>query len=105
MVFVQSMKNTPDISLISPRNDRAPLEKSMGGISLPQSILLVAAQILQTGKEVEILDKNFPEDQFTSPSAERVGASLLGAPYIPEALKISQSLESDQKLILGDLFR
>ncbi|MBI2140497.1 hypothetical protein HYU14_06235 [Candidatus Woesearchaeota archaeon] len=87
-------KNNKAIDLIQPRhNYAAPLEvQQYGHLFMPTSLLTVAARLLGAGVEVHFTDENFERH---TPQSNIIGLNLLGPPYIPEAIKIIQTLESE----------
>ena len=92
------------ILLIQPRHIYAPTLESnkLGHIYMPVSLLSAAAIFLKIGFEVEFVDENISKADISN---NIIGINLLGAPYIPEALKIENRLkeiyDNDYTLLLG----
>lgn len=88
------------IDLIQPRHNYAPAE-GPGHIYMPTSLLTIAARLLDSGIDVKIFDENLNP---YSGSSNIVGINLLGAPYIPEAIKLENKIKKnhpDAKFLLG----
>ncbi len=81
------------IDLIQPRHNYAPdhREERQGHIYLPTSLHTAAARLANAGVEVEVHDENLRLAEVNSPI---VGVNLLGAPYIPEVIKLQQKLRA-----------
>lgn len=91
------------IDLIQPRHNYAPPIESgeMGHIYMPTALLTVAARLINAGAEIVFHDENLKIAQATS---DKIGISLLGAPYIPKAMKLQEMLEQEaqgRKYFLG----
>ncbi|MAG60916.1 hypothetical protein CL619_03970 [archaeon] len=84
------------IDLIQPRHNYAPSIESgeQGHVYLPTALLTVAARLLEAGIYVGVHDENLKEAKVNS---KNVGISLLGAPYIPEAISLQERLEQEAK--------
>ncbi len=84
------------IDLIRPRHSYAPLtsEERIGHVYMPTSLLTVAARLLHVGVEVHFHDENlYPKNV----SSRYVGFNLLGAPYIPEVMKVQDAIADETK--------
>jgi len=79
------------IDLIQPRHNYAS-DTGLGQIYMPTSLLTVGARLLGQGLEVEFHDENIRQANITS---EYVGINLLGAPYIPEAIKLQDKINKE----------
>lgn len=82
------------IDLIQPRHNYAPAasEGKLGHIYLPTSLLTAGAVLLGAGIDINLHDENLS----TKPIASRyVGINLLGAPYIPEAIKLQNQIRQE----------
>ena len=91
------------IDLIQPRHNYASENKSkLGHLYMPTSLLTVGARLLNIGVDVDFYDENF---KFYDNKTNYVGVNLLGAPYIPEVIKLQQRIKQnskeDFKFILG----
>jgi len=92
------------IHLIQPRHNYAsdPQKEQKGHIYLPTSLLTAAARLIRAGVEVILHDENLRPAQIDS---NKIGVNLVGAPYIPEVIKLKEKLQlqiRDQiELILG----
>lgn len=77
------------IDLIQPRHNYAPpIEKEpKGHIYLNASLLSVGSRLMHAGADVTFRDENLHPRQINS---NLVGINLLGAPYVPEAIKIQK---------------
>ena len=66
---------------------------------MPTSLLTAAARLIAAGVDVEIHDENIN----TQYNFEHIGINLLGAPYIPEAIRIQNEIsrKENAKYILG----
>jgi len=62
---------------------------------MPTPLLFVAAKIINAGGKVEIFDENI--EKYNG-SSKAVGIGLIGAPYIPEAIKIIQRIKKKRKV-------
>ncbi len=83
------------ITLIQPRHNYAtPGEEStLGHVYLPTSLLTAGARLLQAGVKVQFFDENVNPVPFLD--SEYVGINLLGAPYIPEVMRLQRCLVQD----------
>lgn len=79
------------IDLIQPRHSYAPAQ-GLGHIYMPTSLLTAGARLLAAGVDVEFHDENITGATITS---DNVGVNLLGAPYIPEVIKLQQRIRKD----------
>ena len=75
------------IDLIQPRHNYAPKE-GVGHIYMPTSLLTAGARLLNAGIDVTFHDENLRPLEVSS---NYVGFNLLGAPYIPEVIKLQQT--------------
>ena len=82
------------IELIQPRHNYAPAiqEERLGHIYIPTSLLTAGAVLQNAGIDVRIHDENFGYCQIDS---RYVGINLLGAPYIPEAIKLQKNIRKE----------
>jgi len=82
------------IDLIQPRHNYAPIanEEKFGHIYLPTSLLTAGAVLQDAGIDVIIHDENINPKNITS---RYVGINLLGAPYIPEAIKLQNQIRQE----------
>lgn len=93
-----------EITLIQPRHIYAPDFKieTLGHVYMPTSLLGAASILLKAGFEVLVLDENIEPYSFKD---NIVGINLLGAPYIPSALRFKEILEKkynhNYQLLLG----
>ena len=80
------------ITLIQPRHIYAPNYNNnrYGHIYMPTSLLSVASILIEAGINVEIIDENI--DEYTIQN-NIIGLNLLGAPYIPNAIRYKKRLE------------
>ena len=98
------LSNIMKILIIQPRHNYAsdPQKELKGHIYLPTSLLTAAARLIRAGIEVILHDENLRPAQITS---NKIGVNLVGAPYIPEVIKLKEKLQlqiRDQiELILG----
>ncbi|MDD2870784.1 MAG: radical SAM protein [Candidatus Gracilibacteria bacterium] len=92
------MKN---ITLIQPRHNYAPQE-GFGHIYLSAPLLSFKARLLKVlgNTKIDYLDANFSAPDYSKLDGI-VGINLVGAPYIPEVLKIIEKLNDDVDIILG----
>src|SRR3989338_3674941 len=79
------------IDLIQPRHNYAPVASGgkFGHIYLPTSLLTAGAVLQDAGVDSVIQDENFNPSNVNS---RYVGINLLGAPYIPEAIKLQNKI-------------
>ncbi|MEK6891939.1 MAG: hypothetical protein AABX25_02015 [Nanoarchaeota archaeon] len=82
------------IDLIQPRHNYAPVasEEKFGHIYLPTSLLTAGAVLQDAGIDVNLHDENLSTKDITS---RYVGINLLGAPYIPEAIKLQNQIRQE----------
>ena len=80
------------IDLVQPRHNYAPKE-GVGHIYMPTSLLTVGARLLNAGAEVTFHDENIKPLEVSS---DYVGFNLLGAPYIPEVIKLQEKIRQEQ---------
>ena len=80
------------IDLIQPRHNYAPNE-GLGHIYMPTSLFTVGARLLNAGVEVVFHDENLKPTRISS---DYVGFNLLGAPYIPEVIKLQEKIRQEQ---------
>ncbi len=80
--------------LIQPRHNYAPVagEGKFGHIYLPTSLLTAGAVLQDAGIDVNLHDENLSTKNITS---RYVGINLLGAPYIPEAIKLQTAIREE----------
>ncbi len=78
--------------LIQPRHNYAPLfsKETLGHVYMPTSLLTAGARLLDRGIDIELHDENIRPRQLSS---EYVGINLLGAPYIPEAIRMQREID------------
>lgn len=83
-----------NIDLIQPRHNCAPpiTEEKLGHIYMPTSLYTEASRLLSAGVDVAVHDENIEPSQISS---KYVGINLLGAPYIPEAIKLQKRIEEE----------
>ncbi len=81
-----------EIDLIQPRHNYAPIE-GLGQIYMPTSLLTAGARLLNAGVNVSFHDENL---KFAKTSSDYVGFNLLGAPYIPEVIKLQEKIRREQ---------
>lgn len=74
--------------LIQPRHNYA-LTEGLGHVYMPTSLLTVGARLLKSGIDVKFHDENLNPAQISS---DYVGFNLLGAPYIPEVIKLQERI-------------
>lgn len=79
------------IDLIQLRHNYAPVE-GLGHIYMPTSLLTVGSRLLNTGVNVEFHDENLKPARVSS---DYVGFNLLGAPYIPEVIKLQERIRKE----------
>jgi hypothetical protein len=84
------------IDLIQPRHNYAPHPsvERLGHIYMPTSLLTAGSVLLDAGIDVFIQDENFCPSNVTS---RYVGINLLGAPYIPEAIKLQDRIRKESE--------
>ena len=82
------------IDLIQPRQNYAPHPsvERFGHIYMPTSLLTAGAVLQNSGIDATIHDENFDSSNITS---RYVGINLLGAPYIPEAVKLQNRIRKE----------
>jgi len=80
------------IDLVQPRHNYAPKEGA-GHIYMPTSLLTVGARLLNAGVDVTFHDENIKPLEVSS---DYVGFNLLGAPYIPEVIKLQEKIRQEQ---------
>lgn len=82
------------IDLIQPRHNYAPAfeKERYGHIYLPTSLHTAAARMSYAGVDVKIHDENLRVADITASS---IGVNLLGAPYIPEIIKLQSRIRKD----------
>ena len=80
------------IDLVQPRHNYAPKE-GVGHIYMPTSLLTVGARLLNAGVDVTFHDENTKPLEVSS---DYVGFNLLGAPYIPEVIKLQERIKKEQ---------
>lgn len=88
------------IDLIQLRHNYA-AEEGLGHVYMPTPLLTVSARLLDAGFEVRLHDENIKPSEITS---NIVGINLLGAPYIPEAIKLMDQIDKDhgkKKYLIG----
>lgn len=89
------------IALYQPRHNNA-TPTGLGHIYLPSSLATVGSRILMAGGEIAFQDGNLCPLVFDQ---QVTGINLLGAPYIPEVIKlreqIAASVGPDADLVLG----
>ncbi|MDO8340027.1 MAG: hypothetical protein Q7T16_05205 [Candidatus Burarchaeum sp.] len=94
-------RNLPSIDLIQPRHNHArdPSIEPLGQVYMPTSLLTAGARLLEAGVDVSFHDENImpyrPSANPDEPSAKCVGINLLGAPYIPEAIRLMEKIGSE----------
>ena len=82
------------VDLIQPRHNYAPPveQEKVGHVYMPTSLLTVGSRLLNSGVEVNFHDENLrPRDI----SSRYVGSNLLGAPYIPEVVKLQRDIAEE----------
>ncbi len=86
------------MDLLQPRHNYASKE-GLGHLYMPTSLLTVGARLLNAGVDVSFQDENLRPREI---SADYVGFNLLGAPYIPEVIKLQGEIkrESGDKTFL-----
>jgi hypothetical protein len=84
--------------LIQPRHNYAPKE-GLGHVYMPTSLLTISARLLNAGVDVTFHDENIKTAEV---AADYVGFNLLGAPYIPDVIKLQDEIrkESGDKTFL-----
>ncbi len=98
------MREGQSILLIQPRHIYAPpySVKKEGHIYMPTSLLAAATLFIELGLNVKVVDENIEEAVIDN---NIIGINLLGAPYIPETIKLQKIIETkfndDYKLLLG----
>jgi len=82
------------IDLIQPRHNYAPPanEERFGHIYLPASLLTAASRLADAGVEVKLHDENISPRELSS---QHVGIGLLGAPYIPEVMRMQREIREE----------
>ncbi len=82
------------INLIQPTHSYAPpaSEERLGHVYMPTSLLTVGARLLNAGVEVHFYDENLHPRNISS---RYVGFNLLGAPYIPEVMKLQDKIADE----------
>ncbi|MBI2662693.1 radical SAM protein [Candidatus Woesearchaeota archaeon] len=80
------------IDLVQPRHNYAS-KKGVGHIYMPTSLLTVGARLLNAGVDVTFHDENTKPLEVSS---DYVGFNLLGAPYIPEVIKLQERIRQEQ---------
>lgn len=104
MQLLYNFVNIMKIDLIQPRHNYAPDPKiePIGYIGMPTALLTAAARLIKAGVQVTLHDENLRTATITS---DKVGVNLVGAPYIPEVIKLQKRLQDETrnevKLILG----
>ena len=80
------------VDLIQPRHNYAPAvsESALWHVYMPTSLLTAAARLIAAGVDVELHDENIKPMQLSS---SYVGINLLGAPYIPEVIKLQKEID------------
>jgi len=93
------------ITLIQPRHIYAPdpLDEKFGHIYMPTSLLTIGSILLNAHIDVSIHDENLNDFVINN---NIIGVNLIGSPYIPYAVDLSNKLEAkfgkkNYKLILG----
>lgn len=86
------------IDLIQPRHNYAAAE-GLGHVYMPTSLLTAGARLLNAGVDVEFHDENLKPSEVSS---DYVGFNLLGAPYVPEVIKLQERIneKSGEKIFL-----
>ncbi|MSR86414.1 radical SAM protein [Candidatus Woesearchaeota archaeon] len=86
------------LDLIQPRHNYAAKEGE-GHVYMPTSLFTVGSRLLTAGLDVTFHDENLKPREI---SADHVGFNLLGAPYIPEVIKLQETIkkESGEKTFL-----
>lgn len=86
------------IDLIQPRHNYAAAE-GLGHVYMPTSLLTAGGRLLNAGVDVEFHDENLKPSEISS---DYVGFNLLGAPYIPEVIKLQERInkKSGEKTFL-----
>ncbi len=79
------------IDLIQPRHNYATV-KGLGQVYMPTSLFMAGARLLSAGVDVEFHDENLRPRQVSS---EYVGFNLLGAPYIPEVIRLQKDIKKE----------
>ena len=88
------------MDLVQPRHNYAPTE-GLGHIYMPTSLLMVGARLLNAGVDVTFHDENIKPLEVSS---DYVGFNLLGAPYIPEVIKLQERIRQEngeKKFLVG----
>jgi len=88
------------IDLVQPRHNYA-LKEGVGHIYMPTSLLTASARLLNAGIDVTFHDENLRPLEVSS---DYVGFNLLGAPYIPEVIKLQQRIKEElgeKKFLVG----
>ncbi len=82
------------IDLIQPRHNYAPspIENPIGHVYMPTSLLTAGARLLDAGLEVKFHDENVKPYENSS---DFIGINLLGAPYIPEVIKLQKRIDGE----------
>lgn len=78
-------------------------------VYMPTALVVVAAQLMAAGHSVEIVDFNIDNPNDTRiwtlfESAEYIGVSVVGAPYIPQTIELCKRFAQehpDSKVMLG----
>ncbi|PIZ44261.1 hypothetical protein COY32_06770 [candidate division WWE3 bacterium CG_4_10_14_0_2_um_filter_41_14] len=92
------------VDLIQPRHNYAnpPEVEKYGHIYLPTSLHTAGARLAHAGVDVRVQDENLRPLEINS---SNVGVNLLGAPYIPEVIKLQKRIQAttrdDLQFILG----
>ncbi len=92
------------ILLIQPRHIYAPpvTEEVLGHVYMPTSLLTIAAILNELEVETEIVDENINTVRYDH---NIIGLNLLGAPYIPSAMRFEKKLfdtfRNDFQLLIG----
>ena len=90
-----------DITIIQPRHNYAPCDPNVEGHIYSCTSGWTAGSMLEGSGKVSV---SYHDQNLKPGFGEKsrfIGVSLLGAPYIPEAIKIQQQLPTDTRFIVG----
>jgi hypothetical protein len=92
------------LTLVQPRHVYAP-QQGNGHIHLSAPLVTAAARMIDSGVDpsaITMVDENFGDAPTGEIEADVVGINLVGAPYIPVAIKmISDRVRSGARVLLG----
>ncbi len=82
------------VDLIQLRHNYAPSadKHKLGHVYMPTSLITAGARLLDAGIDIELHDENLRPRRISS---NYIGTNLLGAPYIPEAIRLQRELSGE----------